>query len=262
MRSAIKKQLKYVLLDLKSLDQLLSMPGYGQLSELELTKLATIRLLYLQQEQMFKKHEHRVNGRIVSISQPHIRPVVRGKAGQNGEFFANILISVKDGYTFVDKIGWDNFSEGSLLIEQCKAYFRRFGYWPERILGDKAYRTQENQRFCKSTNIAMIGPKLGRPAKAVNAKERDSWIKVSGERNEVESKFGITNRRYGLDLIMCKLQETRETEIMMQFMVMNSAHRIRVADKKKQQIETVQKTSIWQFTTSNSRIQFNFCSAY
>ena len=48
MRSAIKKQLKYVLLDLKSLDQLLSMPGHGQLSELELTKLATIRLLYLQ----------------------------------------------------------------------------------------------------------------------------------------------------------------------------------------------------------------------
>ena len=42
MRSAIKKQLKYVRLDLKSLDQLLSMPGHGQLSELELTKLATI----------------------------------------------------------------------------------------------------------------------------------------------------------------------------------------------------------------------------
>jgi len=97
------------------------------------------------------------------------------------------------------------------LIEQCNAYFRRFGCWPERILGDKAYRTRENLRFCKSKNIAMIGPKLGRPAKAVDAKERDKWIEESGERNEVESKFGITKRRYGLDLIMCKLQETSET---------------------------------------------------
>lgn len=33
---------------------------------------------------------------------------------------------------------------------------------------------------------------------------------------------------------MFKLQETSETEILMQFMVMNEAHRIRIADKKKQ----------------------------
>jgi hypothetical protein len=45
----------------------------------------------------------------------------------------------------------------------------------------------------------MIGPKLGRPRKDVDAKERDSWIKESGERNEVEAKFGVAKRRYGLD---------------------------------------------------------------
>ena len=128
---------------------------------------------------------------------------------------------------------------------------------------DKAYRTRENQRFCKSKNIAMVGPKLGRPLKDVDAKERDSWINESGERNEVESKFGITKRRYGLDLIMYKLQETSETEIMMQFMVMNAAHRIRVADKlKSQEAETVQKPLIWQFATSISNIQYNLCPAY
>ena len=263
MRSAIKKQLKYVRLDLKSLDQLLAMPGHGELSELEQTKLATIRLLYLQQEQMFKNNVRRIDDRIVSISQPHIRPVVRGKAGHKVEFGAKISISVKDGYTFVDKIGWDNFSEGSLLIEQCNAYYRRFGCWPERILADMAYRTHENHRFCKSKNIAMIGPKLGRPRKDVDAKERDSWIKESGERNEVEAKFGVAKRRYGLDLIMCKLQETSETEIMMQFMVMNATHRIRVTDKiKKQKTESVQKTSIWQFTTSDSRLQYNYCPSF
>jgi hypothetical protein len=48
----------------------------------------------------------------------------------------------------------------------------------------------------------------------------------------VESKFGVSKRRYGLDLIMCKLQETSETEIMFQFMVMNAAHGIRTEKKK------------------------------
>jgi hypothetical protein len=62
---------------------------------------------------------------------------------------------------------------------------------------------------------------------------------------------------------MCKLQETSETEIMMQFMVMNAAHRIQVTDKpKRQQSEIVQKPSIWQFTTSISKIQYNRCPAY
>jgi hypothetical protein len=127
MRSAIKKQLKYVRLDLKSLDQLLAMTGHAELSEMEQTKLAKSRIFYLQQEQMLKRDEHRVDDRIVSIAQPHISPVVRGKAGHSVEFGAKISISVKNGYTFIDKIGLDNFSEGSQLIKQCNAYFRRFG---------------------------------------------------------------------------------------------------------------------------------------
>ena len=106
----------------------------------------------------------------------------------------------------------------------------------------------------------LIGPKLDRPSKNVDAQERDSWIKESGERNEVKSKFGVTKRRYGLDLIMCKLQETSETEIMIQFLVMNAAHRMRVADRmKKQKVEAVQKHSIWQFTTSYLKHQISSC---
>jgi len=79
----------------------------------------------------------------------------------------------------------------------------------------------------------------------------------------VESKFGITKRRYGLDLIMCKLQETSETKIMIQFMVMNAACRIRKMDnKKKRSVDTVQRPSIRQFTASKLPMQSNCCSAY
>jgi hypothetical protein len=233
MRSAVGRQLKYVRRDLESLDRLLALPGHGELKDTEKAKLATIRVLYAQQEHMFRTRTHRVDDRIVSISQSHVRPIIRGKAGCNCEFGAKISISVKNGYSFVDRLAWDNFSEGSLLQEQCLGYYRRFGCWPERILADKAYRTQDNHRFCKEKHIAMIGPKLGRPPKDVDPRERDKWIKESGERNEVESKFGVSKRRYGLDLILCKLKETSETEIMLQFIVMNAEHRIRVEERKR-----------------------------
>jgi hypothetical protein len=247
-------------MNLRSLDRLLAMPGHGLLSEMELSKLATIRVLYLQQEQMLKSGTHRVDDRIVSISQPYVRPIVRGKASCSVEFGAKISISVKDGYTFVDRIGWTNFSEGSLLVEQCLAFYRRFGCWPERILADKAYRTRENQRFCKEKNIAMMGPKLGRPPKIVDDKEKKRWVEESGERNEVEAKFGVAKRRYGLELIMCKLQDTSETEIIMQFMVMNASHMLRVMEHKKRQKAQAEREKSLRRSRSKRALTPSFAS--
>ncbi len=48
---------------------------------------------------MHEKRSHRINHRIVSISQPHVRPIVRGKAKANVEFNSKVAISVVDGYT-------------------------------------------------------------------------------------------------------------------------------------------------------------------
>lgn len=36
---------------------------------------------YRQQEQMYREKMHRIDDRIVSISLPHVRPIVRGKTG-------------------------------------------------------------------------------------------------------------------------------------------------------------------------------------
>jgi len=41
---------------------------------------------YRQQHWMYENRCHRISGRIVSISQPHVRPIVRGKASAAVEF--------------------------------------------------------------------------------------------------------------------------------------------------------------------------------
>lgn len=43
-------------------------------------QLQVIKELYRQQQYMYKNKTHRVENRIVSISQPHVRPIVRGKS--------------------------------------------------------------------------------------------------------------------------------------------------------------------------------------
>lgn len=49
---------------------------------------------------MYQQRQRRMDDRIVSIAQPHIRPIVRGKAGTPVEFGAKIAIRCVDGYVF------------------------------------------------------------------------------------------------------------------------------------------------------------------
>ena len=46
---------------------------------------------------MYENGVHSVPDRIVSVSRPFIRPIVRGKAGKPVEFGAKLDISVVDG---------------------------------------------------------------------------------------------------------------------------------------------------------------------
>ncbi|MEW5786140.1 MAG: transposase [Bacillota bacterium] len=89
---------------------------------------------------------------------------------------------------------------------------------------DKIYRTRANILYCLERGIRISGPKLGRPPKepdpvAIKQAHRDAL-----DRNCSEGKFGEGKRRYGLNLIKTKLQETSETVIIMNLIVMNLTH--------------------------------------
>lgn len=76
----------------------------GILPRKDLTNLETIRQLYLQQKEIFDRHAHRVENRIVSISQPYIRPIVRGKAKTQVEFDTKYDVSIDEkGHARLEK---------------------------------------------------------------------------------------------------------------------------------------------------------------
>src|SRR5690606_4651109 len=122
-----------------------------------------VRTLYDQQREMHSKRVHSIADRIVSIHQPHVRPMVRGKAAVNTEFGAKIHLSMADGYAFLDEVGWDAYNEGSHMREYNERYRRRFGHYAAEVLGDGIYCTRENRRMLKGKGIRLLAKPLGRP---------------------------------------------------------------------------------------------------
>jgi transposase, IS5 family len=228
IRRAIGQQLRYVKRDLLAVEKLSALTPLTVLSRRQYKNLLVIQELARQQREMYETRSHRVNDRIVSISQPHVRPIVRGKAKANVEFGAKVAVSMVDGYARIDHMQWDPFNESGLLQDSVETYRERYGCYPEAVLADKLYRTRANLQYCKEHGIRLSGPRLGRPAKAEQAEHKKIERQDSAERNGIEGKFGEAKRRYGLDRIRAKLAETSFTVIAMQMLVMNLERWLRV----------------------------------
>ena len=229
LRKSLRKQLGYVGRDLSHLDAILSRHP-DALSERLMTYLLTIRTLFEQQIEMYDKRTHSVEHRIVSLHQPYVRPIVRGKSTAPVEFGAKVGISLINGFARVEKLSWDAFNEGGTLQETVERFKADTGHYPARILADKLYRTRENLAYCKKHGIRMSGPKLGRPPndKALYREQCRIEREESGERSAIEGTFGVGKRRYTLERIMTRLQHTSEVSIHVSFLTMNLFRRLRL----------------------------------
>jgi IS5 family transposase len=233
LRWGIRKQLNYLRRDIGHIKALLN-PQLGKpicLSPRDLRLFWIIQELHRQQREMYKEHKHRIADRIVSLSQPHVRPIVRGKTAHPVEFGAKISGALVDGYAYLDRISWDAYNENQDLIDQVERYKERFGYYPSEVIVDDIYGTRENRRYAKSKGIRLSCKPLGRP-RVMNEAERKAFWKQrrqdTGLRNQIEGKFGEGKRKYGLDKIMAKTAPTSESWISAIFFVMNIARWERV----------------------------------
>lgn len=178
-----------------------------------------------QQQEMYDSGSHSIPGRIVSISQPHVRPIVRGKAGKQVEFGAKLNVSLVDGLLYCDHLSWENFNEAPDLPAMSESYKTRFGKYPAKLFADKIFWNAENRKFCKEKNIKMFGAvPLGRPGKTAEAMaQRAADARESTGRNAIEGAFGVCKRRFGLDRILAKTRRTSENWIAMLFFVFDLA---------------------------------------
>jgi len=231
IRKMLGKQLGYLRRDLGHIDRLLDQhPDAFPLKHKYQRTLWIIRELYDQQRWMYDHRRHQVSDRIVSISQPYVRPIVRGKAGKRTEFGAKISGVVIDGYVYLDNLSWNAYNEQEDLIQAVGAYRDRFGYDPESVNADKIYWNRKNRSYLKSEGINLYGGSpLGRPVikDQMSIDQRNKHREQSNRRNWIEAKFGEGKRKYGLGLVMAKTARTSESWIAMVIFVMNLARQMR-----------------------------------
>lgn len=234
IRKALKAQLQYVARDIKIINLLLKKPGrYELLDKRDREILETTKQVYEQQKWMYDNKKHTCPNRIVSVFQPHVRPIVRGKSGKNTEFGSKINVSEVNGFTRVDKFSWDAFNEGGDVEKQVENFKELYDCYPKVFLGDRIYLTRENRKYLKGKGIIIYGKPLGRPPKQSNetASQKYRNKKKAAQRNHVEGKFGQGKRGYGLNNIKARLPETSESWVNAIIFVMNLTKLLQIAEK-------------------------------
>jgi len=225
LRRGLRLQINYLKRDIRIINGLLDRRKDGRIpfNKHQNKDFFVIQHVLAQQEAMFKEKSNSCEDRIVNIHQPHVRPIVRGKAKAKVEFGAKINVSLQEGYARIDRFEWDAYNEGCDLPMQVERYKVLNGHYPELVQVDKIYLNRSNRAWLKERNIRHTGDPLGRkPVKTVKSyymkrKER----REAAERNQIEGKFGQGKNGYNLNQIRAKLSSTSMSWIAAIIFVMN-----------------------------------------
>jgi hypothetical protein len=241
-RQGIKKQLQYLRRNLSHIESLLdeqTQPIRYQTLEMivqrgfplgkkRLRQYHIIQHLYQQQRELYRENKRSIADRIVSLHQPQVRPMVRGKAGKKVEFGAKLGVAInEDGMSYVDHLSWDAYNETNDIERHIENYKKVYGHYPEVLLGDQIYGSRKNRKMLKEKGIRFGGKPLGRPKK--QTQENESEIKKAKQQQKedhrnripIEGKFGQGKQGYRLNNILARTVKTSESWIRNIFFVMN-----------------------------------------
>jgi len=226
-RKMTRKLLEAVNRDIKHINLMLDIFETKKLPCLlnykEQRMLWIINTVYEQQKQMYDNDTHSCVHRIVSIFQPHVRPIVRGKQGKQVEFGSKLGVSLDNGFARINTLSWDAYNEGGDLIAQVEDYKQIHGYYPELVQVDKIYATRENRQWLKDRGIRITASPLGRKKtkQTQTYYQKQKQKKEAAQRNHIEGKFGQAKNGYNLNKIRARLKSTSESWVACIFFIMN-----------------------------------------
>ena len=121
----------------------------------EKSDLEIITRMYRQQKNHFQNNDSResIPNRIASLSKPHLRPIVRGKEVKSVEFGAKVNNILVDGISFIEKLSFNAFNEGTRLMHCLKMHKRLFGVEAKKVGGDTGYSGTENRHYCTQMKL-------------------------------------------------------------------------------------------------------------
>lgn len=187
-------------------------------------ELEIITRMYRQQKRHFRSSDIResIPDRIVSISKPYLRPIVRGKEVKGVEFGAKVNNILVDGISFIEKLSFNAFNEGTRLLHCLKMHKRLFGVEAKKVGGDTGYAGTANRDYCKENGIQTSFAKRGRPYGGSNKSKdavREELARVRA--TAMEGSFGTQKELYDLKRIKAR---TKNAEILYIFFGIHTAN--------------------------------------
>ena len=157
--------------------------------------------MYRQQKNHFQNNDSResIPNRIVSLSKPHLRPIVRGEEVKSVEFGAKVNNILVDGISFIEKLSFNAFNEGTRLMHCLKMHKRLLEVKAKKVGGDTGYAGTENRDYCKANGIQTSFVKRGSPF-GEKKKEKDLVRKELARvrATAMEGSFGTQKEHYDL----------------------------------------------------------------
>lgn len=148
-------------------------------------------------------------GRILSLSKPYLRPIIRGKEVKSVEFGAKVNKIQVDGINFVQRLDFNAFNEGTCLRNSIFLARRLFGR-VDVIGADAIYATNKNRKYCTGQKISTDFKRKGRAGK-YEAERKLLAKNVRKERaTRLEGSFGNEKNHYLLHRIGARTKENEE----------------------------------------------------
>lgn len=190
-------------------------------------------LTYRKQRKHSRSQTRKITRRLIDLlSKPHLRPIVRGKEVKSVEFGAKVNNILFDGISFIVKLSFNAFNEGSRLVHCLKMHKRLFGVEAKKVGGDTGYAGTENRDYCKANGIQTSFVKRGRPF-GEKKKEKDLVRKELARvrATAMEGSFGTQKEHYDLRRVKAR---TKRTEILYIFFGIHTANVVQLADRIEQ----------------------------
>jgi transposase, IS5 family len=208
----------------------------GQKLSLDLDRYKTIKKVFSQQRAHHDDPKLPIKDRIVSLQQPHIRPIVRGKEGKRVEFGAKVNVIRVGSVSVIDRFSFDSFNETTCFESACTKYSAITGTCTH-MGADAIFASNGNRRFATQSKITTNFPQKGRQIvdedkRQAQKQARSVIAKLRATR--MEGSFGNEKEHYDVHKIMSKTPQSQKCSLLCALLTANAMTLLkRDKDKKK-----------------------------
>lgn len=221
-KKLLKKLLKF-LLRLLNLHKELAEKKPVKLSIKQALELRLIIKVYEQQHSKVYGRVEQIKDRIVSLSKPYIRPIVRGKETKAVEFGAKVNKLQIDGISFIEHFSYDAFNEGTRLQRCIALHQELFGKCTHHS-ADKIYATNANRKYCTRRKIVTnFEPKGKQKAQHIDQHKTIRAVLNKERGVRLEGSFGNDKNHYLLQKVNARNAFTEKCWIFFGMMTANAS---------------------------------------